>query len=54
MKKNNFWEVVIRVAIAALTAALTALGTTGENGGSGKSARAPLFYLLRIATQLLF
>ena len=32
MKKNNFWEVVIRVAIAALTAALTALGTTSCMG----------------------
>ena len=31
MKKNNFWEVVIRV-IAALTAALTALGTTSCMG----------------------
>ena len=32
MKKNNFGEVVIRVAIAALTAALTALGTTSCMG----------------------
>ena len=27
MKKNGFWEAVLRIAIAALTAALTALGT---------------------------
>ena len=32
MKKSNIWEVVIRVAIAALTAALTALGTTSCMG----------------------
>ena len=32
MKKNNIWEVVIRIAIAALTAALTALGTTSCMG----------------------
>ena len=32
MKKNNFWETVIRIAIAALTAALTALGTTSCMG----------------------
>ena len=30
--KKNFWEVVIRIAIAALTAALTALGTTSCMG----------------------
>ena len=28
--KKNFWEVVIRIAIAALTAAPTALGTTSS------------------------
>jgi len=32
MKKNSFWEVVIRIAIAALSAALTALGTTSCMG----------------------
>ena len=32
MKRNNIWEVIIRVAIAALTAALTALGTTSCMG----------------------
>ena len=32
MKKNGFWEVVIRIVIAALTAALTALGTTSCMG----------------------
>ena len=30
--KKNFWEIVIRIAIAALTAALTALGTTSCMG----------------------
>ena len=30
--KKNFWEVVIRIAIAALSAALTALGTTSCMG----------------------
>jgi hypothetical protein len=30
MKKNSFWETVIRIAIAALTAALTAMGTTSS------------------------
>ena len=30
--KKNFGEVVIRIAIAALTAALTALGTTSCMG----------------------
>ena len=32
MKKKGFWETVIRIAIAALTAALTALGTTSCMG----------------------
>jgi hypothetical protein len=32
MKKKGFLEVVIRMAIAALTAALTALGTTSCMG----------------------
>ena len=32
MKNKSFWEVVIRIAIAALTAALTALGTTSCMG----------------------
>ena len=32
MKKKGIWEVVIRIAIAALTAALTALGTTSCMG----------------------
>ena len=32
MKKNGFWEAVLRIAIAALTAALTALGTTSCMG----------------------
>ena len=32
LMKKNFWEVVIRIAIAALTAALTALGTTSCMG----------------------
>ena len=28
MKKSNIWEVLLRIVIAAATAALTALGTT--------------------------
>lgn len=32
MKKNNIWEVLLRIAIAAATAALTALGTTACMG----------------------
>lgn len=28
MKKNSVWEVILRIVIAAATAALTALGTT--------------------------
>ena len=28
MKKNSIWEVILRIVIAAATAALTALGTT--------------------------
>ena len=32
MKKKSIWETVIRIAIAALTAALTALGTTSCMG----------------------
>ena len=28
MKKNSIWEVLLRIVIAAATAALTALGTT--------------------------
>ncbi len=32
MKKGNLWEVAIRIAIAALTAALTAIGTTSCMG----------------------
>ena len=35
MKKNGFWEAVLRIAIAALTAALTALGTTSCKGFFG-------------------
>ena len=30
--KGSFWEVLIRIAIAALSAALTALGTTSCMG----------------------
>lgn len=32
MKKNSFWEVVLRIVIAAASAALTALGTTSCMG----------------------
>ena len=32
MKKNTIWEVVLRIIIAAATAALTALGTTSCMG----------------------
>ncbi len=32
MEKKNFWEVAIRILVAALTAALTALGTTSCMG----------------------
>lgn len=32
MKKNSVWEVVLRIFIAAATAALTALGTTSCMG----------------------
>ena len=32
MKKNGVWEVVLRIFIAAATAALTALGTTSCMG----------------------
>ena len=32
MKKNQFWEVILRIVIAAATAALTALGTTSCMG----------------------
>ena len=32
MKKHNFWEVVLRIVIAAATAALTAMGTTSCMG----------------------
>ena len=32
MKKNSIWEAILRIAIAALTAALTALGTTSCMG----------------------
>ena len=28
MKKNSIWEVILRIIIAAATAALTAIGTT--------------------------
>ena len=35
MKKNGFWEAVLRIAIAALTAALTALGTASCKGYFG-------------------
>ena len=31
-EKKNIWEVIIRIAVAALTAALTALGTTSCMG----------------------
>ena len=30
--KKNIWEVIIRVVVAALTAALTAIGTTSCMG----------------------
>ena len=32
MKKNDFWEILLRIVIAAATAALTALGTTSCMG----------------------
>jgi hypothetical protein len=32
MKKNSVWEVILRIMIAAATAALTALGTTSCMG----------------------
>ena len=32
MKKSNIWEVLLRIVIAAATAALTALGTTACMG----------------------
>ena len=32
MKKNGVWEVLLRIIIAAATAALTALGTTSCMG----------------------
>jgi len=32
MEKKSIWEVVIRIVVAALTAALTALGTTSCMG----------------------
>ena len=32
MKKNKIWEVLLRIVIAAATAALTALGTTSCMG----------------------
>jgi len=32
MKKNTIWEVLLRIVIAAATAALTALGTTACMG----------------------
>jgi hypothetical protein len=28
MKKNSVWEIILRILIAAATAALTAIGTT--------------------------
>ena len=31
-EKKSIWEVIIRIAVAALTAALTALGTTSCMG----------------------
>ena len=32
MKKHTIWEVILRIVIAAATAALTALGTTSCMG----------------------
>ena len=32
MKKNSIWEAVLRIIIAAATAALTAMGTTACMG----------------------
>lgn len=32
MKKKSIWEILLRIAIAAATAALTALGTTSCMG----------------------
>ena len=32
MKKTSIWEIVLRIVIAAATAALTALGTTSCMG----------------------
>ena len=28
MKKTSIWEIILKVAVAAITAALTAMGTT--------------------------
>ena len=49
MKKNGVWEVILRIFIAAATAALTALGTTscmgqgpiGFQHGNKENQRAP-------------
>ena len=32
MRKNTIWEVILRIVIAAATAALTAIGTTSCMG----------------------
>jgi hypothetical protein len=32
MKKNSVWEIILRILIAAATAALTAIGTTSCMG----------------------
>ena len=32
MKKNSIWEAILRIIIAAATAALTAMGTTACMG----------------------
>ena len=34
MKKNSIWEVLLRIVIAAATAALTALSTTACMGAT--------------------
>ncbi len=32
MKKNNIWEIILKVVVAAITAALTAITTTSCMG----------------------
>ena len=48
MKNSRFWEVLLKVIVAAATAAITALTTTSCMG------HGPFYYIIRLSQELLW